>query len=209
MKYILLLFLSVTLVMESLAQENKNFENAVRQSIQHHMKEYPQSTLKDLYKNFFQDVYGPGHMINDTIAAKNYLLKELNSYDEVTGAIAEPTGWQQNFYRVNLSVIKNNIIPLDVFFNAFLQSATYIKPVNPEDWKKEWHRIEEVIRSMELSLPDYEKDSQEIKERLSEGKYVGHHSQLFNTTYKPHYRIINTKIYKEKLFPLINGNTDN
>jgi len=208
MKQILYIFIFMLPAFSCFAQDNE-FDNAVRKSVEHHMKEYPQSTLKDLYKNFFQDVYGPGHLVNDTAAAKNYLLKELDSYTETTGKMAEPTGFRHNYQRINLSVIKNNIIDVDLFFDAFLQSAKEINPIDIEDWKMEWQRIETVIRSMQLTLPDYEKDSNEIKERINEGKYVGHHSKLFNEAYKPHYRIISTKIYNEVIAPILNSNTQN
>jgi hypothetical protein len=218
-KQLLILFIFSVIVIPSFAQGNKFPENldtvfggtefieiseeAVRKSVNYHMEKYPKSTLKDLYKYFFQDKYGPGHMINDTEVAKNYLLSELNSYVEITEDSAEPIGWEQNFYRVNLSLIKNNLIPFDVFFDAFLESAENIKPYPIEKWKKEWSILERVIQSMSFSLPDYEKDSREIQERLNEGKYVGHHSEIFNKTYNPHYRIISKKVFIENLLPLL------
>ncbi|MEA5129798.1 MAG: hypothetical protein VB074_16600 [Proteiniphilum sp.] len=208
MKKIFHLFIFLFLLMNGFAQDNNGFENAVRQAVEEHIREYPQSTLKDLYKNFFQDVYGPGHLLNDTIAAKNYLLRELASYTEIEGKIAEPTGYRHNFYRVNLSVIKNNLIPFDLFFDAFMQSAKDFKPVDIEEWKKEWHRIEAVIRSMQLPLPDYDKEKNEIIGQLNQGKYIGHHSQLFNDNYRPHYRIISTKVYHTLILPAINRNAD-
>jgi len=203
MKQLTFLFVIVISCIQCFSQEKNNFEKKVQLSVEQYLKIYPQSTLKDLYKNFFQDTYGPRHIVNDTLAAKNYLLNELNSYTEAVGIMAEPTGWQHNFHRVNLSVIKNNIIPFDTFFEAFIQSANNTKPININDWKKEWLGIETIIRSMQLSLPNYEQDYNEIKIRLEEGKYIGHHSELFREIYKPHYRIISTPIYKLKLLPLL------
>lgn len=31
-----------------------------------------------------------------------------------------------------------------------------VRPITVADWQKEWQRIESIIRSMELSLPDYD-----------------------------------------------------
>lgn len=203
MKKIFLLVLFLLPLMNGFAQNNNGFVKAVWQSVEYHMQEYPQSTLKDLYKNFFQDVYGPGHLVNDTVAAKKYLLEELNSYSKITGKIAEPTGYKHNFYRVNLSTIKNDLIPFDLYFHAFIKSAEKFKEVDMEEWKDEWTKIEIVIRSMHLSLPDYEKDKKEIEEQLKEGKYVGHHSQIFNDTYRPHYRIMSTEVFHNIILPVI------
>lgn len=201
-KHSFLLFIFTSFAMPFFAQDN-NFENTVRESVRHQMEKYPQSTLKDLYKHFFQDRYGPGHIINDTVAAGKYLLRELDSYTTITGEIAEPTGWQHNFYRVNLSVIKDKLIPYDVFLSAFVRSVSGIRPIPIEDWKQEWGEIEDIIKSMGLSLPDYEKDNEEIDAKLEKGNYVGHHSDIFNKAYSPHYRIVSSQIYEEELLPLL------
>lgn len=195
--------ISLLLCIGATATEEKNFEDAVRRAVIRQMEAYPKSTLKDLYKNFFQDKFGPGHIVSDTTGAGNYLRRELTSYTIAEGALAEPTGWEGNFYRVNLSVIKNNQIPYDRYFDAFVRSVNGIQPVPVLEWQKEWLRIEAVIRAMNLSLPGYETDEVEIEERLDKGEYVGHHSKVFEDTYSPHYRIISKRIFEEEILPLL------
>lgn len=185
------------------ATEKKDFEKAVREAVSWQMQTYPKSTLKDLYKNFFQDKFGPGHIISDTTAAGNYLRRELASYTECTGEIAEPTGWEGNFLRVNLSVIKNGRVPYNIFFDAFVRSVNGVRPITVADWQKEWQRIESIIRSMELSLPDYDAHRKEIEDRLDRGEYVEHHSKIFEESYSPHYRIISRQIFEKELRPLL------
>lgn len=185
------------------AAGKKDFEIAVRAAVSRQMQAYPESTLKDLYKNFFQDKFGPGHIISDTTAAGNYLRRELASYTECTGDVAEPTGWEGNFLRVNLSVIKNGQIPYPVFFDAFVRSVNGIRPVTVAEWQKEWLQIEAIIRTMEPDLPGYEADRKEIEERLEAGEYVGHHSKAFEAAYSPHYRIISRDIFEKELKPLL------
>lgn len=180
-----------------------DFETAVHKAVERQMQMYPRSTLKDLYKNFFQDKFGPGHIISDTTAAGNYLRREMASYTKTEGDIAEPTGWEGNFYRVNLSVIKNGQVPYQTFFDAFVRSVNGIRPVTVAEWQKEWNRIEAIIRSMNLSLPDYKSDKKEIDDRLERGEYVGHHSKVFEDSYSPHYRIISKDIFEQELQPLI------
>lgn len=198
---ILYLFLLICLTVQG--ADKKEFEQAVRSAVERQMQRYPKSTLKDLYKNFFQDKFGPGHLIGDTAAAGNYLRKELASYTVVSGEVAEPTGWEGNFLRVNLSVIKTGQIPYPVFFDAFVRSVNGISPMPVSEWQKEWEQIEAVIRSMKLSLPDYEADRKEIDDRLNKGEYVGHHSRVFEDTYTPHYRIIRKDIFENELKPLL------
>lgn len=198
-----LLGLSFLLCFGLTAAEKKTFQTAVRAAVERQMKAYPVSTLKDLYKNFFQDKFGPGHIISDTTAAGKYLRQELSSYTEVEGAVAEPTGWEGHFLRVNLSVIKNGQIPYNTFFDAFIRSVQGIQPVSVADWQKEWTEIESVIRSMNLALPGYEINRKEIEDRLNRGEYVGHHSKEFENAYSPHYRIISKPIFEKELQPML------
>ncbi len=180
------------------------FERAVRESVGRQIGLYPESTLKDIYKSFFQDRFGPGHLIGDRDAAERYLLSELDSCGEAQGEIAEPTGWQHNFYRVDLSVLKDGTIPHELFLDAFVRSANETEPVQVEKWREEWQAIEKIVGSMELHLPGYDKDLVEIGEKLKEGNYVCHHSEAYRKAYRPHYRIVSKKIYEEEILPLIN-----
>lgn len=203
MRKSIFLLLSILLYTSLQAVEKDVFNEAVRNAVARQMKAYPKSTLKDLYKNFFQDKFGPGHIISDTTSAGNYLRRELASYSEIEGEIAEPTGCEGNFYRVNLSVIKEGKIPYQTYFDAFIRSVQGIQPVAVSDWQKEWQAIELIIRSMNLSLPGYADDRKEIEERLERGEYVGHHSKVFEETYSPHYRIISKQIFEKELQPML------
>ena len=78
-----------------------------------------------------------------------------------------------------------------------------VRPITVADWQKEWQRIESIIRSMELSLPDYDADCKEIEDRLDRGEYVEHHSKVFEESYSPHYRIISRQIFEKELQPLL------
>ena len=43
------------------------------------MTDYPESTLKDIYKNFFQDAFGPGHLMSDAEDAEKRMEAYLRS----------------------------------------------------------------------------------------------------------------------------------
>ena len=57
---------------------------SIRASIERQMATYPQSTLQDIYKSFYQDRFGPGHMISDTASARNYLMRELSEMNDAS-----------------------------------------------------------------------------------------------------------------------------
>ena len=175
----------------------------IRQSVERQLELYPESTLRDLYKNFFQDRFGPGHIIADNSAADRYLRYELNSADGFEGLDYEPTGYEGRFYRVNLGVIADGRVPYDKYFDAFVRSVNNIKPISIEQWRTEWHEIDSVIMSMGLQLENYSADRAEIKALIDGGDYVMHHSQRFNDHYQPHYRIIERTIFENEILPLL------
>jgi hypothetical protein len=179
------------------------FEDAVKTAVIKQMQDYPESTLKDLYKNFFQDRFGPGHLVQDTASSGNYLRYELASFDRVSGAYYEPTGWEGHYLRVNLSIIKENLVPYDVFFDAFVRSVNGITPPSTEEWAKEWRNIDAVIQKMDLPLAHCEADRQEIFNKLEQGEYVMHHSKTFEENYSPHYRIMEKSIFEKEIKPLL------
>lgn len=175
----------------------------IRSSIENQMKLHPMSQLRDIYKSCFQDVYGPGHIISDTVQAGQYLRSELAQTNDTIGRYYEPVGIENNFYRVNLSVIKDNVIPYDLFFSAFVRSVNGIKPIPVADWAKQWALIESEVSKMNLNLPNFSADSAAIAQLLQQGKYAFDHSQAFRDAYNPHYRIVSKEIFEKELLPYI------
>ena len=175
----------------------------IRQSVERQLELYPESTLRDLYKNFFQDRFGPGHIIADNSAADRYLRYELNAAEGFEGLDYEPTGYEGRFYRVNLGVIADGRVPYEKYFDAFVRSVNNIKPISIEQWRTEWHEIDSVIMSMGLQLENFSADRAEIKALIDGGDYVMHHSQRFNDHYQPHYRIIERTIFENEILPLL------
>ena len=179
-------------------------QSKIRKAVERHMELYPESQLQDLYKNFFQDRFGPGHIIADPSAADRYLCHELETSDNFEGEVYEPTGYEGRFYRVNLGVIADGRVPYDKFFDAFVRSVNGIEPISIETWQREWREIETVIMSMKLDMENVAEDSAEIEALIQGGDYVMHHSQRFNDYYQPHYRIIERNIFETEILPLLN-----
>ena len=196
-----LITLSLIALLLTSCTDTKNEQ--IRVAVENQLKMYPESTLQDLYKNFFQDYFGPGHIVSDTTSAGAYLDSELASFDHATGAYYEPTGYNKTFYRVNLSIIKEGFISRDAFFDAFIRSVRDIQIITPETWKKEWKYIDSVVQTMNLPLANYAQEREHIFSLLEQGKYVMHHSEQFSMHYNPHYRIIERKIFQNEILPLL------
>jgi hypothetical protein len=160
---------------------------------------YPELTLRDLYKSFFQDRFGPGHIISDTLSAKLYLDEELSEFESSHNPDVEPTGWENNYVRVNLSLLKRELIPKQAFLEAFIESANSAEHPKIKIWKSEWTRILRLIEEMQLDLPDFARDKTFIDSLLMADKYAIHHSRRFNEAYRPHYRIIDRTIFEDRL----------
>ncbi len=173
----------------------------IKEAVERQLRDYPKSTLQDLYKSFFQDRFGPGHLVNDTSSAGKYLRYELNNSDSFHKMYYEPTGCDTNYYRVNLSVLKENKISYQKYFDAFLRSVEKIDLDAISEWKDEWSEIETVIISMNLDLENFEEDLKMIHSVLEQGKYAVHHSEIYNSEYQPHYRIIEKTIFEEEILP--------
>lgn len=180
------LFILILIVFPGCSSENQRIQDAVKTQLEL----YPESSLQDIYKSFFQDEFGPGHLLNDTAAAIIYFLHELNQMESKVNYTPEPCGVGENFYRVPLDLAKDSIIPVNDFVRAFLESGKSFKAGGVSRWKKKWGRIITVIDGMDLNLDNYESDKKAISEMFEKGEFVMHHSLNYQKKYQPHYRIM-------------------
>ncbi|MBO5663527.1 MAG: hypothetical protein J6R95_01945 [Bacteroidales bacterium] len=199
-KYLLLIILLLVAPLVDMQAVNKKH---VRFAVSRQMQQYPASTLQDIYKNFFQDRFGPGHIVADTARAGAYLREELKQVKHLDVPMYEASGERVAYYRVSLAAIKSGLVSYEVFFSAFIRSVTALPGVDVSDWAKEWASIEKIIRSMSLDLPNYEEDARAIEALLAQGYYAVHHSKAYNLHYQPHYRLIEKKIFEKEILPLL------
>lgn len=177
----------------------------IKKAVKRQLEDYPASTLADLYKSFFQDNFGPGHIVNDTAAARQYILYELENANGYDRHYFEPAGKGENYYRVSLATIADSIVPLETYLSIFLESVKDVPQVEIETWRGEWGTIMEVIADMNLNLPDFDTDRAAIDSLLNTGQYAFHHSRTYNRLYKPHYRLISKRLFLDSIKPLIDS----
>lgn len=177
--------------------------DSIAMALDYQMEHYPASQYRDVYKNFMQDFFGPGHILADTAASGRYLRHELTEEGPFEGPLYEKTGFRGNFYRVNLSLIKDGTIPYDVFFPAFVESVQDITPPSGEEWMSTWSEIDSVISVKGIHFQDEAIDREELGKQFAEGNYIAHHSRHFNDSVHFHYRIISRKNFENFILPLI------
>ncbi len=179
--------------------------DSISEALDYQISHYPYSQYRDVYKNFMQDFFGPGHILADTAVSARYLRHELAEEGPFEGPLYEKTGFRGNFYRVNLSVIKDSIVPYDIFFNTFVESVQGITPPSGEEWMKTWTLIDSVISAKDIHFIDEETDRQALQSQFAEGNYIAHHSRRFNDSVHFHYRIISRENFEKFLLPLISS----
>jgi hypothetical protein len=175
------------------AQGHSQCRPAIRKAVRAQLAQYPVSTLQDIYKSFFQDEFGPGHLVTDIQGSLTYFQQEINEMTSRGHYLPEPCGTGRNFIRVPLDLVKDGKIPSDEYFSAFVESAKKFKIPETERWRKKWARTAKVIASMGLSIAGFESDRIMLDEMLERGEYVIHHSEAYLNAYDPHYRIISRK----------------
>lgn len=190
MRKTLPLILAVILGFSACSQGIVVDSKAVKAAVATQMESFPESRLQDLYKSFFQDRFGPGHIISDRQSALDYIRSELASADTLMGPRTETCGWQGNYVRVNLSVIADGLMTAEELTDALMGSAKEVREEDIEGWKSEWSAILAIIEKDYPDIPGLQEDKARIDELLASGQYAYHHSDAYNAAYHPHYRII-------------------
>ncbi|MBN1927264.1 MAG: hypothetical protein JW798_15630 [Prolixibacteraceae bacterium] len=171
-------------------------EEQIRQFINDELKYYPEARLADLYKNYFQDAFGPGHLIPDTSVAGAYLDSELKNAVWGDTLLWQALGVNHDYYRINLSLVKNGKLPRNMLLEGMAESEPLARKPNIEDWKNEWDEVMLVIKKMKLDLPDMQADEKRINEIFEKGNIVMHHSDHYAEKYNPHYRVVHRSVFE-------------
>lgn len=176
------------------------YEDAIAGQLRYH----PEATLQDIYKSFYQDKFGPGHIIADKASAEEYLRYELSTMEEDTDTLLfEPTGAGLSYVRVSLRLVSEGRMDFDDYVDSFISGAVPVTDEDLREWKVEWPEIADA--AAEFDIDGYERDKAMIDSLLSvEGsQYAMHHSKRFSESYHPHYRIMKKEIAEQIFNKLI------
>jgi hypothetical protein len=199
MQFIASFFCKMNLIITSLAflifVSCSSSDPRIAEFVDSELDLYPEARLTDIYKSFFQDAYGPDHLIPDTTRAGIFLSRELAHEEWPDTLKFQPTGTQHDYIRINLLLVKNGTIPRDSLLLAMVKSAPLARNPDIEDFKKEWEKVVVYIEKKYPGLPGLAADKQTIEETLAVGDVVIHHSDHYNQTYKRRYRIIHRSVF--------------
>jgi len=200
MKYIFLFIFALLTIKSYSYSSYKNLSILIKQ-----IENHPKQTLQDVYKSCYQDEYGPGHLIPNETTAINSLLQEINSIEEDYNPITlfEETGLNGNYLRVDLTLIQKEVVPFFVLFRALIISANIGSQKTDDDWSNIWTEIVDEIRNSTLTFENFEEDVVRLDEISKSKDKVVHHSELYENTYHPHYRIIEKSVFEKYIKPFI------
>ena len=196
--FLLFIFLNITINKEISLKRDLSI-------LKEQIKNHPLQTLQDVYKSCYQDEYGPGHIIADESSSINYLITETNSIENNYNppTLFEPTGLDGNYIRVDLLLIKNTTIPFFVLFKSLLISAEIGSQKTDDGWAEIWSDIVEEIKNSDLKFDNFEEDVERLANISKSDDKIVHHSDLYENTYHPHYRIIEKEVFEKYLKPFI------
>lgn len=176
---------------------------AAEESIRLQLERYPASTLQDIYKSFFQDAFGPGHLIDNPVQARQYIEEEsLQSYESLC-ELYEKAGAGENYYRVSLSLVASGMVGAEQLADALCRSAAMTQSPSAAEWQSTWQKIERITAKYKHLLQGYEQDLHKIDQAINSGNFMMRHSAAYNRNYHPHYRIIHRTIFETEILPLI------
>ena len=171
----------------------------VRSAIERQLATYPESTLQDIYKSFYQEHFGSGHIISDTASARRYLMRELSEMGKIQSPYFEPTGSQGDYVRVYLSAIADSLITAEQLLDAFVRSANLWQEPTVS-WMEKWETIVSIIQANKMEIEGFKADLPLLTEAARNNQAV-HHSRRYNEAYHPHYRIVERSIFEIELKP--------
>ena len=166
---------------------------AMRSAIERQLATYPESTLQDIYKSFYQEHFGPGHIISDTASVRRYLMRELSEMSETQSPYFEPTGSQGDYVRVYLSAVADSLITAEQLLDAFVRSANLWQEPTV-NWMEKWEAIVSIIQANKMEVQGFEAGLPLLTEAARNNQAV-HHSRHYNEAYHPHYRIVERSIF--------------
>lgn len=169
-------------------------------------RDFPAATLKDMYKYGFQDVFGPAHIIGDSLSCARYVESEVAYLDSIGWRYREPYEPLQlcgQYVRVNVLTVKEGRLSTQQLVGALIRSGAVPDSADLVLWQKQWPQVEKAIAPLAADLPGYAEDKAFIDSLLAAGQYVSHHSSAFNAANHYGYRLVRKDIFDKELLPFL------
>ena len=91
-----------------------------------------------------------------------------------------------------------------MLFRALKISATIGGQKSDKNWDKIWNEIAQAIIDSDIRFENFEEDLDRLEKISKSDDKVVHHSEMYEDTYHPHYRIIEKNVFNDVIKPYIN-----
>lgn len=156
-----------------------------------HRRRYPKMELQDWVKLLYQRTFGPGHLLRDPAAAREFLIREWETVAAGSRCLPENIGG--GLVRIHLSGLQRE--SLEVVWQAFSRTASQPRG-SREAFLATLTRLEQLARSG--ILPD---SPEAVREYLGEYARRGYpmvsHSDTYRRLYHPAYRVADKEILRQ------------
>jgi hypothetical protein len=165
-----------------------------------HVRRHPDAQVADLYKFAHHAAFGPGHAISNPEQARHRLEAEFASVSQSAFAkpsepLLEPLLPDGSLVRVHLRPWVEAGLDPELLLSAFVHTANTHRG-SSEILKDYWRCFEQLTDARVLHLrPDAL--AAFLDERESEGWPPYHHSDTFEASYAPAYRVVSRSYLPE------------
>jgi hypothetical protein len=177
------------LILSLEAQAMQGDSAAIRPIVLDHFHRYPKMEIQDLYKFVFHAAMGNEHLMNDSAGLRAYLDRELR---EISADSTEPTfdllTPDSALVRLHLRPFKARNGDPALLIEAMITTASIFQK-STNRFRTYWSAVmalaeEKIIPFSTDSLSRY------FKQKEAQGFPAVHHSNAFESEYKPAYRLI-------------------
>jgi hypothetical protein len=165
---------------------------------------YPLLQIQDIYKLIYQAAMGCEHAVQDPETARLRLEREVTNLSEglresIVDSIS-PTG---EIVRVNLRPYSSSRYNIDSLLVGFLNTASEFQG-SEDNIVSYWSCIENLAQSgyLDMDLPEMKNFMEGMK---AKGLPAVHHSDLYQRSYQPAYRVVAKEFLPEVLFDQIDA----
>ena len=160
---------------------------------------FPKSEVQDYYKLLYQALYGAEHMVQNYNDSFKMLDKEMSQTEaDINCSFYHDISLSYPLVRVNLSRCKAENIDPQRISTAFFDGAkinSKIDAIEFETYLK--------LAAIELIKHPFNFTEENLEVFIRKIKKLGfptvHHSEFYNKTYNPHYRVIPLEIWEKKI----------
>lgn len=169
-----------------------NIENLVIDELSIH----PECKLVDIYKLILQAFFGPLHILGDLETVSSYIKAEALAMHNIYQPFIQDISNSLGFSRISISLIQPYIHQDEKLFTEHCNQMANLMKLSCLQGKPKYSMKELWMGSKELIHSHFPIDNNEWDKllQIAEQAIIPHHSDLFRTTYDPHYRVLNPRL---------------